>query len=302
VAEADTNTRTEVGQVGAALNHMLEHVAAALRARQASETRIRQFVADASHELRTPLAVIRGYAELSRRDGEPMPADVAHALRRVESEAVRMTVLVEDLLLLARLDEEGAPRGTRRGGSVRPRRRRPQRCPRRGTQAPVVSLDLPEDPVTVTGAAGQLHQVIANLLANARVHTPAGTDVRVSLATRDGRDGGPGTAVLEVMDNGPGIPAPLVPEVFERFARGDGSRSRAGGSTGLGLAIVAAVVAAHHGAVTVDSGPGGAAFSVSLPRAQRAQSHDHPARAGADAGMGEGDLRSIGSNEGDLHP
>ena len=137
VPAPDTDPGTEVGQVGAALNHMLEHVAAALTARQASETRVRQFVADASHELRTPLAVIRGYAELSRRGTEQVPPDVAHALRRVESEAVRMTVLVEDLLLLARLD---AGRPVERGGRrpVGPGRRRAQRRARRRTRPPLV--------------------------------------------------------------------------------------------------------------------------------------------------------------------
>ena len=270
VPKADTDPRTEVGQVGAALNHMLEHVASALRARQASETRVRQFVADASHELRTPLAVIRGYAELSRRGEHPVPEDVAHALQRVESEAVRMTVLVEDLLLLARLDAG-----------------RPVERAEVDLSALVVdalgdahvagpdhrwSLHLPEDPVIVSGAPGQLHQVVANLLANARVHTPPGTDVRVSLSTLDGSGGGPGAVLIEVVDNGPGIPAELVPGVFERFARADSSRSRAGGSTGLGLAIVAAVVAAHNGTVTVDSGPGGTAFAVRLPQHGDAQS------------------------------
>ncbi len=266
VPEADTDPRTEVGQVGAALNHMLEHVASALTARQASETRVRQFVADASHELRTPLAVIRGYAELSRRGAEKVPPDVAQALRRVESEAVRMTVLVEDLLLLARLDAG-----------------RPVERTDVDLSALVVdalsdahaagpdhswSLDLPTDsmdPVIVSGSPAQLHQVVANLLANARVHTPPGTDVRVSLSRQDGSRGGQGMAVIEVADNGPGVPTELLPEVFERFARGDGSRSRAGGSTGLGLAIVAAVVAAHDGTVTVDSGPGGTLFAVRLP-------------------------------------
>jgi two-component system OmpR family sensor kinase len=269
VPEVDTDPRTEVGQVGAALNHMLEHVASALRARQASETRVRQFVADASHELRTPLAVIRGYAEVSRRGAHEVPPDVAHALRRVESEAVRMTVLVEDLLLLARLD------------AGRPVERRHV-----DLSALVVdalsdahaagpdhrwSLDLLEQPVSVNGSPEQLHQLVANLLANARVHTPPGTDVRVSLSTHDGAVGavvGSRTAVIAVSDNGPGIPPELVPEVFERFVRGDSSRSRAGssGSTGLGLAIVAGVVAAHGGTVSVDSTRAGTSFTVRLPR------------------------------------
>src|SRR6266542_4481856 len=223
-----------------------------LAARQASEARVRKFVADASHELRTPLASIRGYAELTRRNRGQVPAEVAHALGRVESEAVRMTDLVEDLLLLARLD------------SGRPVERQPV-----DLSAIVVDavsdahaagpghrwqLDLPGEPVTVTGDQGRLHQVVANLLANTRQHTPAGTVVTVSLAAGD-------EVVLRVADNGPGIPLELQPEVFERFTRADTSRSRASGSTGLGLAIVAAVVEAHRGTVEVDSAPGHTAFT-----------------------------------------
>ncbi|MEU3456485.1 ATP-binding protein [Micromonospora sp. NPDC006766] len=258
VPAADTDPRTEVGQVGVALNRMLGHVAAALTARQASETRVRQFVADASHELRTPLAAIRGYAEVARRGRDEVPPDVAHALRRVESESVRMTTLVDDLLLLARLD------------SGRPLAAEPV-----DFTALVVNavsdahaagpdhgwkLDLPDAPVSVTGDTHRLHQVVANLLANARVHTPPGTIVTTRLAsTVEGVE-------LSVTDDGPGIPADLQPEVFERFARGDGSRSRAHGSTGLGLAIVAAVVEAHHGRVAVASRPGRTAFTVLLPR------------------------------------
>ncbi|MGN9810458.1 HAMP domain-containing sensor histidine kinase [Micromonospora sp. BQ11] len=257
VPEADTDPRTEVGQVGAALNRMLGHVAAALAARQASETRVRQFVADASHELRTPLAAIRGYAEVSRRGRDQVPPDVAHALRRVESESTRMTRLVDDLLLLARLDS-GRPL------AVEP-------VDLSALLVDAVSdahvagpehhwqLDLPERVVRVPGDPARLHQVLANLLANARVHTPAGTTVTASL------DVEPDAAVLRVADDGPGIPPELRAEVFERFARGDSSRSRAQGSTGLGLAIVAAVVEAHHGTVTVDGGPGRTVFTVRLP-------------------------------------
>ena len=257
VPEADTDPRTEVGQVGGALNRMLGHVAAALAARQASETRVRQFVADASHELRTPLAAIRGYAELSRRGQQEVPPDVAHALRRVESESTRMTSLVDDLLLLARLDS-GRPLAT-------------EPVDLTALVVDAVSdahvagpdhrwqLDLPDEPMTVTGDAARLHQVVANLLANARVHTPPGTTVTTRLA---GVDGG---VELSVADDGPGVPADLQPEVFERFARGDSSRSRAHGSTGLGLSIVAAVVEAHHGRVDVASRPGRTVFTVWLP-------------------------------------
>jgi two-component system, OmpR family, sensor kinase len=259
VPDSDTDPRTEVGQVGAALNRLLGHVANALAARQASETRVRQFLADASHELRTPLAAIRGYAELTRRSRDAVPTDVAHAMRRVESESTRMTSLVDDLLLLARLD------------SGRPLEREPVDLSRlivdAVSDAHVAgpehrwTLDLPEESVTVPGDAQRLHQVLANLLANARVHTPPGTKVTVGLRVDADH------AVLQVVDDGPGVPPALQPEMFERFARGDSSRSRAAGSTGLGLSIVAAVVDAHHGIVEATSLPGHTAFTVRLPLA-----------------------------------
>ncbi len=257
VPVGDTDPRTEVGQVGAALNRMLDHVGNALEARHASEMQVRQFVADASHELRTPLAAIRGYAELSRRSRAPVSEEIAHVLGRVESEAKRMTGLVEDLLLLARLD------------AGRPLAHDPVDLtmlvvdavsdahaagPRHNWQ-----LDLPEEPVTVVGDQQRLHQVLANLLANARTHTPEGTSVTVAVsATHD-------AAILRVIDFGPGIPAELQPHIFERFARGDSSRSRAAGSTGLGLSIVHAVVTAHRGSVSVQSRPGQTVFTVALP-------------------------------------
>ncbi|WSG29344.1 HAMP domain-containing histidine kinase [Micromonospora ureilytica] len=257
VPTADTDPRTEVGQVGAALNRMLGHVADALSARQASETRVRQFVADASHELRTPLAAIRGYAEVARRGRDEVPTDVAHALRRVESESTRMTSLVDDLLLLARLD-------TGRPLAVEP-------VDLTALVVDAVSdahvagpehrwqLELPEVAIRVPGDAARLHQVVANLLTNARVHTPPGSTVTTTLAVDAV------SAVLTVADDGPGVPVELQPEMFERFARGDSSRSRAHGSTGLGLAIVAAVVEAHHGTVGVQSRPGRTVVTVRLP-------------------------------------
>lgn len=258
VPEQDTDPETEVGQVGAALNRMLGHVASALAARQASETRARQFLADVSHELRTPLAAIRGYAELMRRNDDQVPARVAHAMRRVESESARMTTLVNDLLLLARLD------------SGRPLERDDVDLSRLVVDAVSDAhiagpdhawrLDLPPDPVVVTGDSQRLHQVVANLLSNARTHTPSGTTVTTGLSGANGR------VTLTVTDDGPGIPDALRPEVFERFARGDTSRSRNAGSTGLGLAIVAAVVAAHGGTVGVASESGRTTFTVSLPR------------------------------------
>lgn len=260
VPESDADPGTEVGQVGAAINRMLGHVASALTARQASERKVRQFVADASHELRTPLASIRGYSELTRRGDYELPADVVHAMGRVESEATRMTSLVEDLLLLARLDEG------------RDLDKRPVDLSRLLIDAVsdahaagpdhAWSLDLPDEPVEVVGDSARLHQVVANLLANARVHTPPSTQVQVSLG-REGRE----RAVVIVSDDGPGIPDELQPVLFERFARGDSSRSRAAGSTGLGLAIVQAVVAGHGGTVTVESEPGRTVFRVELPLA-----------------------------------
>ncbi|HEY3709570.1 MAG TPA: ATP-binding protein [Amycolatopsis sp.] len=258
VDEVDTDPHTEVGKVGFALNRMLGHIANALSARQASESRVRQFVADASHELRTPLAAIRGYAELTRRSGEQVPPDVAFAMGRVESESARMTTLVEDLLLLARLDSGRA--------------RVHERVDLSRLVADAVAdshvagpdhkwlLEAPGEPLSVLGDDDQLHQVVLNLLGNARNHTPPGTTVTTTLSTRDG------WVTLSVLDDGPGIPPEILPEVFERFARGDNSRSRAAGSTGLGLAIVAAVVSAHRGRVMVTSRPGRTEFTAVFPQ------------------------------------
>ncbi|WP_426519332.1 sensor histidine kinase [Diaminobutyricibacter sp. McL0618] len=259
VPEKDTDPHTEVGTVGAALNRMLGHIGSALTARQASEKKVRQFVADASHELRTPLASIRGYAELTRRSPHELPDDVTHSIGRIESEATRMTSLVEDLLLLARLDEgrdlERDPvdlsillvDAISDAHAAGPDHR--------------WSLDLPDTPVEVIGDEARLHQVIMNLLANARVHTPEGTQVTVSLAVDESAD----RARIAVTDDGPGIPEEFQATLFERFTRADSSRARTTGSTGLGLAIVQAVVEAHGGEVTVSSVPGETTFSVSLP-------------------------------------
>ncbi len=257
VPDRDADGRTEVGQVGLAINTMLDDVESALRARQESEMRVRQFVADASHELRTPLASIRGYAELTRREDDPVPPTVTHAIGRVESEALRMQELVEDLLLLARLD------------SGRPLDREPVDLSLLAMNAVsdahaaspdhAWELDLPDEPVEITGDEARLHQILANLLANARTHTPSGTRVVTSLRPE-------GSMVrISVSDNGPGIPTGLQGKVFERFTRGDDSRSRAQGSTGLGLSIVAAVGQAHGGRVEVRSEPGDTTFSVLLP-------------------------------------
>jgi two-component system, OmpR family, sensor kinase len=279
VPTADTDPRTEVGAVGNALNRMIGHVDAALAARQASETRVRQFVADASHELRTPLAAIRGYAELAQRgwlsgdaDGVDELADVAYKLGRVESESARMATLVNDLLLLARLDVAASADSASSAGP-RPLDSAPVDLPRLVVDAISDAhaagpehhwrLELPEDSaenaIVVTGDEARLHHVIGNLLTNARIHTPAGTTVAVRLFADDTH------AVLTVTDDGPGIPPDQLPVVFDRFARGDTSRSRAAGSTGLGLAIVAAVVHAHDGTVNATSHPGRTTFTVHLP-------------------------------------
>jgi two-component system OmpR family sensor kinase len=276
----DSDPRTEVGRVGAAFNRMLFHVERALGRRAASEARLRRFAADASHELRTPLSAIRGYAELALRHPGPVPDDVTHALRRVESESARMTVLVDDLLLLARLD------------AGRPLEREPVDLSRLAIETTSDArvarddhrwrLELPDEPVLVEGDEHRLHQVLANLLSNAGKHTPPGSTVSVALALGDApRSAPPDTAVqrgvvpvgprveLSITDDGPGIPPALLPELFERFTRGEVGRARdagaAGKSTGLGLAIVDAVVAAHGGAIVVTSRPGMTRFAILLP-------------------------------------
>jgi two-component system, OmpR family, sensor kinase len=279
----DTDPRTEVGRVGAAFNRMLFHVEKALGRRAASEARLRRFAADASHELRTPLSAIRGYAELALRHPGPVPGDVTHALRRVQSESARMTVLVDDLLLLARLDAgrplERAPVDLSRLVIETTSDARVARGDHRWR------LDLPDEPVLVEGDEHRLHQVLANLLSNAGKHTPAGATVGVALALETappagtGADGtasvqrGAGPAgprvELSITDDGPGIAPELLPELFERFTRGDTGRARAAGdagkSTGLGLAIVDAVVAAHGGGIVVTSRPGMTRFAILLP-------------------------------------
>ncbi len=282
VPESESDGRTEVGQVGAALNRMLGHVGSALAARQESEMRVRRFVADASHELRTPLASIRGYAELTRRGDERPGPRTRHALGRIESETERMSGLVEDLLLLARLD------------SGRPLAYAPLDL------SPLVvdavsdaqaagpghrwRLDLPVEPMTVRGDAARLPQVLVNLLANARVHTPEGTTVTARVRAADGG----GAVRLEVVDDGPGIAPELLPHVFERFARGDASRSRAAGSTGLGLALVQAVVTAHGGTVTVESVPGRTVFAVVLPGGRGGPGEGAGGAPGAASGAASG--------------
>lgn len=249
VPERLTDETTEVGQVGSALNQMLDHVEQSLSQRHRSEQQVRQFVADASHELRTPLATIAGYTELARR----RPETTGTALDKVETESARMKALVEDLLLLARLD------------AGRPLERDTVDLSRLLLEAVddarVVDRDrswrlsLPEDPITVTGDDARLHQVATNLLTNARKYTPPGSTVTVTA----GPDG------FTVHDDGPGFPEDLAPRAFERFTRGDAARTRAGGA-GLGLSLVEAIVGAHGGSVALDSRPGDTTISVRLPR------------------------------------
>jgi two-component system OmpR family sensor kinase len=273
----DRDPRTEVGRLGRALNTMLAQIESAFSARAASEAsarrsedRMRRFVADASHELRTPLTTIRGFAELYRQGAARDPAELDRLMRRIEDQAARMGLLVEDLLLLARLDQQRpldrspvdllalAADAVTDASAVAPDRR--------------IELvlgsgdDRPGHALVVLGDSERLRQVLANLVGNALRHTPAGSpvEVRVGEAALDGRPG----AAVEVVDHGPGLTPEQTERVFERFYRADPARSGADGGTGLGLSIVAALVAVHGGTVQVDSVPGrGARFRVVLPLA-----------------------------------
>ena len=313
VEKADLDSSAEVGQVGGALNTLLGHVESALGARQRSETQVRQFVADASHELRTPLASIRGYTELIAREGAgaALPEEATHALERVHSESVRMTGLVEDLLLLARLDagrelrrEEVDLLGVLLDTVADARAAGPDHV----WELDLSALGSPDgaggaedddggddgddaggEPPLVAGDEARLRQVLVNLLANARVHTPPGTRVTTRISRGPGASGGgasgpgavpgvdpaaggtpapgpggadgapaapseaAGTWVITIGDDGPGIDPDVRDRIFERFARADASRERRTGSTGLGMSIALAIVTAHRGALTVDS-------------------------------------------------
>lgn len=261
VGEEDTDPDNEIGVVGETLNRLLANVDGALAARAESDRRKRRFLTDASHELRTPLAAILGYAELTRQDSADLPATTEYALARIETEARRMTGLVGDLLLLSRLDEgqdiqtedvdlcdlvvdavnDGAVSGSAHSWLT----------------------NLPDEPVWVHGDRARLHQLVSNLLSNARVHTSPGTVVTTGITPRPDVDGG--CVELTVTNDGPDIDADLLPHLFERFVRADKSRSREMGSTGLGLAIVAAIVEAHHGSVEAESAGGRTVFRVRLP-------------------------------------
>jgi two-component system OmpR family sensor kinase len=284
---------TEVGRLGLALNEMLARIERAFAAQEASEQRLRRFLADASHELRTPLTSIRGYAELFRRGAGERPEDLAVSMRRIEDEARRMGVLVDDLLLLARLDADRplAQETVDFAALVAD-------CVRDATAADpeqAISLAGP-DRLLLTGDADRLRQVVMNLLTNAVRHTPPQTPVEVRLeldgtaASRTGSaaqaqsraDGTSpaGTAVLTIRDLGPGLPPDQLDRVFEAFYRVDTGRARDTGGSGLGLAIVKTVVEAHGGSVVVESAPGeGAAFVVRLPLQPTPAPDDGRARA-----------------------
>jgi two-component system OmpR family sensor kinase len=243
--------RTEVGRLGLALNTMLDRI-------EASDQRLRRFVADASHELRTPLAAVRAYSELFRRGAAARPDDLERAMGGIERESERMSALVDDLVLLARLDEG------------RPLELEPVRLDELAEEAVETyraveqshPIDLTTAPLVALADRARLRQVLDNLLANTRSHTPAGTAVHVRVATA-GRE-----AVIEVADDGPGMSAEQAAQVFERFYRADSSRSRDTGGVGLGLSIVAAIAEAHHGTMSVSSEPGeGATFRLALPLA-----------------------------------
>jgi two-component system OmpR family sensor kinase len=251
-----TAPNTEIGRLGLALNAMLGQIEGAFKAREASESRLRRFVADASHELRTPLAAVRAYAELFRRGAASRPDDLERAMGGIGRESERMSLLVDDLLLLARLDEG------------RPLEREPVHLEEVVGEAvetakmvePSRPIDLAAEPAVVLGDRDRLRQVVDNLLANVRSHTPASAPVHVRVS-RNGTN-----AVLEVEDSGPGLSEEEVEQVFERFHRGDPSRTRASGGVGLGLSIVSAVAEAHGGTATARSEPGkGSTFVVSLP-------------------------------------
>lgn len=259
VPARDTDPGSEAGQVGAALNHLLDHVESSLAERRRSEERMRRFLSDAGHELRTPLASIAGYAELMNRGTARV--EPVLAWRRVSAESARMKGLVEDLLLLARLDE-GRPLQSAEVdlAALVAEAVRDARAAGGGHDWQLeLSLDAP---ASVTGDEARLHQVVANLLSNARMHTPPGTRVVASVeSTLDHR-------VIRVRDNGPGIPPTLLPTVFERFTRADTSRSRTdprSGGSGLGLATAAAITTAHGGRIQVESTPGRTEFTIELP-------------------------------------
>lgn len=271
----EQDPHTETGRLGNVLNIMLGRLVAALQERQQSEARLRRFVAGASHELRTPLTSIRGFAELYRRSEQPRPDDVRMMMSRIENESLRMGDLVEDLLLLARLDRERTVelvcldlvplvRDVVHDAQARDLQRE-------------ITLNAPESSVRVLADSHRLRQVLANLLTNAVVHTTAGTPVTVSVrhgvASGDvtasaglAADAGTAMGLVEIADSGPGIGQTHAREVFDRFYRVDDGRQRSNGGTGLGLAITAAIAEAHNGRVELTgNSAGGSTFTVLIP-------------------------------------
>jgi two-component system OmpR family sensor kinase len=253
--------KTEVGRLGLALNAMLERLEQAFAARQESEDRLRQFLADASHELRTPLASIRGYAELFRMGATRDAEGVEMAMRRIEDESKRMGVLVEDLLTLARLDE--APQLRRQPVDIAQLARHAVEDARATAPEREIAVEGPATAV-VSGDPNQLHQVLANLMRNALVHTPAASPIEVAVED-DGE-----SVTMRVRDHGPGLPEEAREQLFDRFWRTEGGRERGKAGAGLGLAIAQGIVDAHHGRISADNAPGGGAvFTVSLPLSRR---------------------------------
>ncbi len=260
------NPHTEVGRLGGSLNAMLAHIEASFAARAASEGRMRRFAADASHELRTPLVTIRGFSELYRHGALATKDDVAMAMGRIESEAKRMGSMVEDLLMLARLDEQ------------RPLQLKPVDLQLLAHDAVVDTKASSGDrTITLTGLDGasptaapvqgdeaKLRQVIGNLVGNALRYTPEGSPIELAVGVRT--TPASSVSVIEIRDHGPGIPEAETNKIFERFYRADTSRTRETGGSGLGLAIVAAIVGSHGGTVQVaETDGGGATLVVSLP-------------------------------------
>jgi len=260
VPVSQSDPMTEIGQVGASLNTLLDHVEDSLAVRQRNEEAMQRFVADASHELRTPLASIRGYSELSLRDAT-LSETSRQSIQRIEAQSQRMPGLVEDLLLLARLAE-----GKELVYDMVDLNQLVLDAVADQAMAGMEydwGADVGEEPVLVAGDRARLTQVITNLLANARTHTPEGTAVTASVRLEG--SGSASRAVMRVHDTGPGIDPELQSRLFTRFVRADSSRARKTGGSGLGLSIVRAIVDAHHGEISVESTPGSTTFTVSLP-------------------------------------
>ncbi|HXO07645.1 MAG TPA: HAMP domain-containing sensor histidine kinase [Solirubrobacteraceae bacterium] len=266
-----SDSKTEVGRLGRSLNEMLSQIERAFQDRSESEERLRHFIADASHELRTPLSSIRGYAELFRLGAADDPVTLERAMSRIEAEATRMGVLVEDLLLLAQLDQ--IPQGRRLPVDLRELAQ--HAADDAGVVTPDREISFTAERAVVMGDPDRLRQLVANLLRNAVIHTPSDSPIEVTIATRAG------VAILEVRDHGRGLPSDAADKVFERFWRAEGGRSRGPGGAGLGLAIVRAIVVAHGGRVEAENAAGGGAlFRVTLPLAVESEQVPQPDRRG----------------------